>query len=411
MFVAFAATIGSMVFSASAQLYELVILDTGGTNESGAYGVNNLGYSCGYQIVNGTYRPCLWTPYRGYIELSTPVGASSPNGIAYAINDWFDMVGTYGTPGSPAHKISTGTATSWIWDGSSFSASAFVGSGTGAHDLNNQGEAACHSTASESSFMYDIYARTIHYTPYVRVPYTFGISDNGNMAGFGIPFNGYFVPVYYRKELNGTYTSISDQTLFAQFGTTGSYDINTNNVVVGATPSTGFVWEPETGLLRILPPNTACFSINGAGIVVGTSNGVAHLWRSGTNDTYVGTDLNTLVHNPSFKLEKAFRINDVGQIVGQGINIDTGIRSAFMLTPATRAPRYMKPHSSTDVELGFKTEIDHVYSFRFSTDLKSWESIPDLFYAEETTNSIIYIPTGDDSTIFIDVLDLTPKRD
>jgi hypothetical protein len=132
------------------------------------------------------------------------------------------------------------------------------------------------------------------------------------------------------------------------------------------------------------------------------------MWKNVAGQ-FVATDLNKFVGTSTgVILEKAFDINDKGQIVGQCLGTN-GVRSAFMLTPSTPAPRLLTLRPDRQLELSWKTKAGHVYAFRFSEDLKSWISHPDLYYAESTTNVPVLFSVDDLQKVFIDVRDLTPE--
>lgn len=84
--------------------------------------------------------------------------------------------------------------------------------------------------------------------------------------------------------------------------------------------------------LGVLPGtvNSAAYSVNAAGAIVGISGDSAVLWKDG-----VMSDLNDLIApGGGWRLQRASGIDDAGRIVGTGKRF--GLQRAFMLTP--RAP-------------------------------------------------------------------------
>ena len=119
--------------------------------------------------------------------------------------------------------------------------------------------------------------------------------------------------------------------------------MNNSDQVVGDSGATNhtqraFVW--DNGSMQDLGAGIA-YDINNRGQVVGAQNGHAFIWEKGLGII----DLNTLLPADSgWTLTQALAINDVGQIVGEGIFNDAqnaGIslsavfpRAAFLLTPS-----------------------------------------------------------------------------
>ncbi len=402
------------VTSQAAQLYQLVVLDDG-TNESCAYGVNNFGFSVGYKKVAGVMKPCLWTPARGYLELPRAVQATDPHGIAYAINDKFSVVGTYGATNVSSHRIDVGAVVGWNWDGEmgQFSTKALADGMIGnSRDINSNGDAACTRYGYAWCACIDnMYTDAVQYSCAFSGSACYGINEQGNAVGQRYSYYANAnVPIYYRKNSDGSYASTSSDGMFLDIGNSACYDINSNNVAVGSSDQAGFYWEPDKYSLNMFPISTRCYSINNASTIVGSSNGVACMWEKGTNGSYKCTDLNKLATStiPGIVMRKAFRISDAGQIVGQCVNTNTGVQSAFMLTPAVRAPRCLKKAPNNQLEFNWLVTEGHTYAFRFSEDLKSWVSYPDLYYADTSTDVSVFFSIDDMPKAFIDIVDTTP---
>jgi probable HAF family extracellular repeat protein len=98
--------------------------------------------------------------------------------------------------------------------------------------------------------------------------------------------------------------------------------------------SMAFLWTASDGmtLLGALTSggDSQAYGVNSAGLVVGTSDGVAFLYSNSAM-----YDLNTLLDPSStgWQLDEAMAINDQGQIVGTGLYGDQ--QRAFLLTPLT----------------------------------------------------------------------------
>jgi hypothetical protein len=384
----------------SAQTYELVVLDTS-TNESGAYGINSFGYVSGYKFVNGIPTPYLWSPNKGFFQLQKLAGAVSDTGIAYAINDYFEIAGTYGSwsGGLNVYHLGRGTAVVWIYDGATNLIPYQVAQSPAmARDINNNAEVA--GQEGDFGFTRNIYSNTGYSAP--NNSYCFAVNDLGNATGAtGVSS---LIPTFVEKQTNGTYTSQTGLDMFGASVTAG-VKINTNNQIVGISPAGGFYWEPKTGSNTFFGGSSFCYGINNAGTIVGSTNGRACMWKKDSGGQFTVTDLNQLTSNTNIILEKAFCINDRGQIVGQCLNSKTGVRNAFMLTIAKSVPINLSKGTNT-LLLSWMATIDHNYSIHISTDLKTWDPLPDIYWANNTNAWVTLIP--DQNKMFFKVFDLTP---
>jgi probable HAF family extracellular repeat protein len=168
------------------------------------------------------------------------------------------------------------------------------------------------------------------------------MQDLGNLGGTGLNDNSYAYGINNLGQAVGQGTTANGAThafLYSggkmqdlgAFGGASSiaYGINDSGEIIGQcnAPSGGFAFLYSGGEVKELPFEP--LAINNAGQVVGyggTGNG-ASLYSGGTT-----LDLNTLIDPSSgWKLVKATAINDVGQIVGDGIN-PGGQQEAFLLS-------------------------------------------------------------------------------
>jgi probable HAF family extracellular repeat protein len=130
------------------------------------------------------------------------------------------------------------------------------------------------------------------------------------------------------------------------FGAPGSVAVSINNrtEIIGGSPAPdgmntiGFVWTADTGLTALGPldSDTSALpsSINNSGLITGAScdsdgNCRGALWEKGTV-----TDLNALVpEDSSIFIVFPNWMNDVGEIVGFGVDKNTGDTRAFLASP------------------------------------------------------------------------------
>jgi probable HAF family extracellular repeat protein len=137
--------------------------------------------------------------------------------------------------------------------------------------------------------------------------------------------------------------------------------MNNSDQVVGDSGATNhtqraFLW--DNGSMQDLGSGIA-YDINNRGQVVGEQNGHAFIWESGLGIV----DLNTLLPADSgWTLTHALAINDVGQIVGQGVFSDgqSGIsasavfpNAAFLLTPSVLPAAASEPGTLALLCMGF----------------------------------------------------------
>ena len=386
---------------AHAQSYKLIVLDEIGTEESGAYDVNNYGFVVGYNVVGANTVPYIWSANRGYYALSTPAGSISQSGVAYAINDYLEIGGTFGYAGtSPIFKVANnGTAAVWTLnsDETDFLAYNLIADSATCRDINNNGDIA--GTLGYTSIVKNIFTGDGYFSAPL---WTFGqsVNDNGDMTGMVNTTGSFYSATFAKKQTNGTYT-------FTHGVDTVSYGMKINNsdqIVGGSYYGGGFLWEPLNGKLIFFGSGTACYSINNNNQIVGITNGHAAMWTLvGTN--FVGTDLNRLTGDTNIVLETAMSINEKGQIVGRCLNLQTGVRKAYLLTPAKETPRKLEYHNGA-VVLSWQTTLGHNYIVQSSLDLVNWSDYSDVLSAYSTT----FEGNVDSSYhhLFFKVIDVTP---
>ena len=405
-------TIASLVFLCMYTLafanYEFVKLDSQAGTESGVYDINEYGYSSGYKFQNGKATPCLWSPSGDFYPLSSPLGVTLPQGIAYSINDWFEVAGTFGSTwsnGLNAYHLGSGAGVVWTFDfdiGDFLPFEITTSESAIVRSINNDGVIAGREYGY--AFTWDVYEET-GYDSDNWDSYCFAINDLGNATGMTSEGQGYSA-TFIEKMSDGSYTVLSGLSKGLSSFASGGIRINNKNQIVGLTANKGFYWEPKTGACTIFADETTCYGINDKGQIVGKNNGRATLWTKSANSSFVEIDLNQFVNDDNIVLERAFGINESGQIVGQYLNKDTGIRNAFMLTPSTEVQASLSKVTDNELKLGWPTVDGSSYRIKVSTDLQAWGDLPNLYVAEGAEGYVFI--ARDHPKMFFRVLSLTP---
>jgi probable HAF family extracellular repeat protein len=262
--------------------------DLGTGNYSEAYGINDKGQIVGNFVASNGYNHAFLWQNGSAQDLGTLWGPTAQS-IAYSINDNGQVVGR--TDGSYTHAT--------LWQ-----------NGTN-QDLGTYG---------------GVYYNSIAYA----------INNNGQVVGYLDTTNSHAF-----LWQNGSMQDLGT-TLTNGYGSSVAYAINNSTQIVGCCNTNyyavkGFLW--QNGSMQSLATTIPGFyysvasGINNSGQIVGDtyygtiSPGVACLWQNG-----VIYNLNSLViaTNSGWNLEYAQAINDLGQIVGVGIN-PSGQIHAFLL--------------------------------------------------------------------------------
>ncbi len=317
-------------------------IPSGGT-ASAALGINSAGDAVGYAVVGG-YSEGLLFSGGGYSVTLSPGGT---NWVNTAINDSDQIVG-YG-PDSSGYNTAFVVSAGNISDLGSLSGplGSPVSEGFG---IDSAGDAIGNSgtnAGTTSAFLY----------PAGGAMTNLGTLGGSSSYASGISADGHFVVGYSSTSANQNhaflYSTVS--SAISDLGTLGgsaSYGtaVNNSGAVVGySTPTSGsdfhaFLWTPGgTGgvsgnpQMRDLgdPNNLGAYAtaVNNSGTVVGYyavagGGALAFVDSGGTM-----TALNSLLpSNAGWNLEAATGINDLGDIVGYGVN-PSGQTEAFELTP------------------------------------------------------------------------------
>jgi probable HAF family extracellular repeat protein len=310
---------------ASAQTYSLTDLGTGVANS-----INDAGQVVG--SLRGT--ATIWNGTKPIALSTLPGGIGS---VAQGINNAGEVVGTTYTA---TNSIAT------VWKGTTPTALSTLPGGTGSvgWGINNAGRIVGYSHGANQSqstavFWNGITPTTLDSPAGSTYSQALGINQLGQVASYNTGIADYFTTLWNL----GRPTVLN--TLPGGIGSQ-AYSINDTGTAAGVTLAAGgsyviaTIWNGTKPIALSTLPGKAtgyAYSISNKGQVVGFSASPpsnvdehATLWENGTI-----LDLNQLLDasGNGWTLQVAYGINNVGQIVGAGIN-PQGQSDAFLLTPS-----------------------------------------------------------------------------
>ncbi len=350
-----AAAVGGSFAAAASAAVQYTVVDlaatNGGTVGYYAYGENSLGTAVGQQ-----QSPAAAELYNGPASAPTALGTlGGTTSVAYGVNTGGLTVGQ-----SP---LSSGTNEGFYYTAATGiqAMGSLVGAGgvSSARAVNDTGVVAGSSITS---------AGVTHATSYTVAG---GFTDLGVLPGTGTTSNGYGIngngvivgasnisvavgstPAVQHAFIDtpnatGGYSAMTDLGVLPNFTSSTAFAINATNEVVGYSISGTVSAEPfytsSTGALVDLgqfistDTSTTPEAVNDAGAIVGFAagggGGATSAWLN-TGSGY--TDLNTVIGTGTgWALQRAYGINDAGDIVGYGTYSAEGtlVKSAFELVP------------------------------------------------------------------------------
>ena len=158
-----------------------------------------------------------------------------------------------------------------------------------------------------------------------------------------------------------------------------AYGVNNHGQVTGVAYN-GFIYDTDTDQTTDLgalgdPDNISTgFGINNSGVTVGT----VYINSMGDNHAFVYSggamqDLNSLIDPASgWDLQYAMAINDLGQIVGYGIN-SSGQTHAFLLNPYSNLS-YVGFHQGGNTASGVPVVFGYADAVQYGGDLNNFDS-------------------------------------
>jgi len=292
----------------AANIYTITDLGSLG-GASYAQGINNLGQVVGYfDTGGGNYRAFEYT---GGSMHDLLVDVSGKNCTANAINDSGMIVGTFGDNDSlHAFTFDAGTLTDL---------GTLGGVQSAGYAINASGDVVGNAFVASGQSHPFLYSRGVMHDlgtlpdneQWSHVAY--GVNDAGRVVGLVIKWG--FQSFSY---ING---------VLSDLGPGGAVAINNNGHII--MDNDAYAVLDVNGTMTYLGPGTAR-DINNEDQIVG--NGFA-FQRAVIFEAGAVLDLNTMIDpNSGWFLEDARGINDLGDIVGTGLN-RAGQRHAFMLTP------------------------------------------------------------------------------
>jgi probable HAF family extracellular repeat protein len=367
------------------QGYMVTDLGTLGGNQSDAWGINNSGQIVGWSRTNND--PNIQHAFIYYDGLMRNIGVMTDGSwslahgvnsegqvVGYAMTNYYQAKYAFLYSDNKLKKLDNFTS-----NGKSF--------GTVARGINSSGQIAgvlMEGTLIYHAFLYSNDNILDLGTLGGETSVATAINDHGQVVGGAVATLGRFnnhAFLYsngYMRDLGTLSKNMSDDYSIA----TG---INNSGQIVGCSVVNGhshaFIY--FNGLMRDLGTvgsdlESEAEGINSAGQVVGVDTiGLvgkhAFLYSGGSM-----SHLNDLIvsQKPGWDLVEARAINDVGQIVGQGIN-PSGQSHAFLLNPIAPQPKQLtiSPPSKGFIEVSVATISNKVTAIEKSEDLLLWTPI------------------------------------
>lgn len=328
----------SLVSTVSAEVrYTVTDLGTLGGNSSNAQSINNFGVVAGYAATSsGQSHACLWAD--GQIADLIPDRNKS---AGLAINNLGQVAGAFEKPEDNA------MSRAFFFDGTTLvDLGTLGGTESIAFDLNDLGQVVGYSRMgmnnpdpiSTQAFVWQNGVMVGLGTLGGSVSYAYGINNKGEIVGEA-------------STDSQTHAFVWKDNVMTGLGTLGgtwseAHAINEASQIAGVSEISDGFWRAflyRDGSMQNLGTLGGDISwaigINNLGQIVGYSDLItgndlsdfsdyrAYLWENGQM-----IDLNTLIDgNSGWNLFSAYSINDLGQIVGEGII--NGQTHAFLLTP------------------------------------------------------------------------------
>lgn len=346
----------------------------GGTNQSWANGLNNLGHVTGASMaVTATaadlgWRPYVWTPASGMKRLTAPSALGIGAG-GTGINDADVIVGFSGCICDPVTPYA-----GWTWAGNTATGAGTVTSTTGSVDvtrgINDSGQVAGWNVIGSYANPATQTAQAYRYNPGTPATATnlghlvggttssaWAINNLGHVVGAAASAIGQ-QPYLYTDA--GGMQALTPTARGTAFGINDADEVVGQLLAANGTPNgQAFLWSAAQGLQTLGTANWRAEDINNHGWVVGC------VWASGScvnrNGSagllwIPGEGLHNLLDlidpddplRPGLVINNAPGVNDHGQIV---INARrNGIQHAYLLTPVV--PQVPEPPSMVLLGLG-----------------------------------------------------------
>lgn len=318
---------------------DIGVLSAGPLAYSSATAINDLGQVVGMSRgANGANRAFLWTPGQGKVDLGDLPGGTDMSG-AYGINNAATVTGAStivtGLEGTHAFRWS---AQGGLVDLGARPSNSYYSVGLGINATGTiVGWTGLPSSRTTAFAQAAGGAMTLLTTPSGSSTQANAINDSGTVAGFTLKSNGTTRATVWS---GGTRTELPDLPGGADYSSAQA--INANGLVVGGSGVVNgghaFAWTATGGMVDLGDlaggnVASAAWGVNDAGDIVGTGSSTtqanhALLWRGGQ---MIDLGLLPEVQAAGWQLEQAMDINNQGQITGIGM-LGGQLRS-FVLTP------------------------------------------------------------------------------